>query len=236
METGEYRGFAGQFPHWLRTQCAVWRWPLLLSLLLHVCLFWPQALRQSGAGTTAGAAVAGLQARLRPVPAAARQVADVVAPRPAPAPRLAKTRADTLATPRPATPAAISTTSPAAPLAPAETARVADTSSGLDAGALRVYRLALAHAIRADLLRPSLPDPAFQGALLLGIGIGAGGQLMEVAVLRSSGSPRTDAAVLAAVGAAAQAAPIPVAMRGRNFVIELPVEIGAAATTAAAGR
>ena len=104
---------------------------------------------------------------------------------------------------------------------------------GLDAGALRVYRLALARAIRADLLRPSLPDPAFQGALVLGVAIGASGQLMEVAVLRSSGSATADAVLLGAVGEAARAAPIPAAMRGRNFVIELPVEIGAAATSAA---
>lgn len=67
----------------------------------------------------------------------------------------------------------------------------------------------------------------------MGVAISATGQLRAVAVVRSSGSAAADAAVVAAVDAAARAAPLPPAMRGRDFVIELPVEIGTALTAAA---
>lgn len=238
METGEYRGFAGQFSPWLRVQLAIWRWPLLFSLLLHIGLFWPQSLQQNRPGASMGVTASALHARLRPAPQAAPRAEPAAVPPPVPAQRLMSQmqRNPAASAPALAPLRAEALAAPAAVLAPREAVASIDArfaSSGLDAGAVRTYRLALARAIRGEVLRPRLPDPAFQGALSLGIAIGAAGQLRAVAVVRSSGSATADAAVLAMVNEAALTAPVPAAMRGRDFVIELPVEIGAALTAAA---
>lgn len=236
METGEYRGFAGQFSRWLRAQLAIWRWPLLFSLLLHVCLFWPQSLQQSQSAANKGGAASGLQARLRPAAGPATS-AEQVPSRPAPPHLMPAMSSNPVASVAALVPARAQTmaNSPA-PLVPQEAGESVtawSAASGLDAGAVRIYRLALARAIRVEGLRPRLPDPSFQGALTMGIAISAAGQLRAVAVVRSSGSAAADAAVAAAVDEAARAAPLPPAMRGRDFVIELPVEIGTALTAAA---
>ena len=236
METGEYRGFAGQFSRWLRAQLVIWRWPLLFSLLLHVCLFWPQSLQQRQSAASMGGAAPGLQARLRPAAVPATSVEQVPL-RPAPPllmPAMSSNPVASVAAPVFARAEPMAT--PPAPFVPHETGEsvtAGPAASGLDAGAVRIYRLALARAIRVERLRPRLPDPSFQGALTIGVVISAAGQLRAVTVVRSSGSAAADAAVVAAVDEAARAAPLPLAMRGRDFVIELLVEIGTTLTAAA---
>ena len=43
MQTGDYRRFAGYFLVWIRH----WQWPMLLSVLVHVVLFWPTSMQES---------------------------------------------------------------------------------------------------------------------------------------------------------------------------------------------
>ena len=145
-------------------------------------------------------------------------------------------RSPAASVPPPAPVRAEAIAAPAAPLAPHEAGDIFNAGSaarGLDGGAVRTYRLALARAIRVEFLRPRLPDPTFQGTLALGVAISAAGQLKAVAVVRSSGSATADAAILAAVNEAARTAPVPLVLQGRDFVIELPVEIGAVFNAAA---
>ncbi|HWV17276.1 MAG TPA: hypothetical protein VNZ68_01710, partial [Rhodocyclaceae bacterium] len=188
METGEYRGFAGQFSRWLRAQLAIWRWPLLFSLLLHVCLFWPPSLQQSQPAASRGGAASGLQAHLRAAAVPATS-AEQVPSRPAPPhlmPAMISTPIASVAAPVPARAQAMATPpAPLVPQEPGESVAAWSAASGLDPGAVRVYRLALARAIRVEGLRPRLPDPSFQGALTMGVAISATGQLRAVAVVRS---------------------------------------------------
>lgn len=229
MQTGEYHGFARQFPDWLRTQAAIWRGPLLVSILIHACLFWPKSLLQSGIGVPSGAGREGLHAHLQPAFSSVDPVANVTRPqlaRHAPVTQTSSRRHVRPAVEPPALPAAVSTPGGAMTV-----------SSGLDAGAQRGYRVALARMLMSGDLRRALPDSSMAGELEIGIALSASGQLKDVAVLRGSGSAVLDAVVLAAVRQAALSAPVPPAMQGRDFVIALPVEVGAAtALTSAAGR
>lgn len=142
--------------------------------------------------------------------------------------------------------------SPHRPPLPPEPARVVESappaaqlevSTGIDAGAVRSYRLSLARAMMAGELHRRLHDPALAGRLEIGVAIAASGLVRDVVVLRGSGIAALDETVRAAVGAAAREAAVPAAMQGRDWVIALPVEVGAtdaapptAAAISAAGR
>lgn len=229
MQTGEYHGFARQFPDWLRTQAVVWRGPLLISALIHACLFWPKSLSQNDVGAPLGVGQDGLHARLKPASSPTQAIGRVTPNdqvRHATVTQTSSRRA-VLPTIEP----------PGVVVAAAIPSAVMTASSGLDAGAQRSYRVALARLMMAGDLRRSLPDPSITGALEVGVSLTAAGQLRDVAVVRGSGSAVLDAAVVGAIRQAAQLAPIPPALQGRDFVIVLPVEVGAMAiATSAAGR
>lgn len=224
MQTGEYHGFAGQFPDWLRAQAVTWRGPLLVSILIHACLFWPQGQSQSGAGALLGGGRDGLQAQLKPAAAAVYPAARVTGPEPVRHATVTQTSSRRRVQPEIGAHAVSPIVS-----TPAAAMTVSD---GVDPGAQRSYRVALARMLAAGDLHRALPGLASAGALEIGIALSASGQLKDVAVLRGSGSAALDAVVLAAVRQAALAAPIPAAMRGRDLVIALPVEVGAATSAA----
>lgn len=112
-------------------------------------------------------------------------------------------------------------------------------SAGLDAGAVRAYRIAWARALAGSTLRERL-SPDMQGMLEIGVALTASGQLRDIAVLKGSGDAALDRAVLAAMRNIMQAVPIPSVMLGRELVLTVPVEVGiarpAAATTSAVDR
>jgi TonB family protein len=96
---------------------------------------------------------------------------------------------------------------------------------GLDAGAVRSYRIALARLLAGGALRTGLTGE-MQGTLEVGVAVTANGLPQQVELVRSSGQTALDVQVLAAVRAAAHEAAIPELMRGQAFVVVLPVEVG----------
>jgi TonB family protein len=218
LQTGEYRDFAGQFPAWVRHLAVTWRWPLLISVFLHALVFWPGALHDAPSAEIAATTVRELKAKLMQPQAVAlpqtiavqessvRRVPEIKAPRPTVNPL---------------------TQSRLAPTEDVVMSRVAvmQPTVGLDAGAVRSYRIALARLLGNGNLRAGL-SPDMQGELQVGIAITVGGMLNQVEIVRSSGQPALDSHVVAAVRAAAREAIIPELMRGREFVVLLPVEVG----------
>lgn len=226
MQTGEYRGFAGQFSVWMRDQVTVWRGPLLLSLALHAVLFWPRAMQDSDLGPSAVAVSATVRAHLRPSQTAEPAVAQV---REAPVPHATVTQISS-ARKRGGPPG-----QGGADLAAAVSPPALQPTAGLDAGAVRIYRLALSRALAASALREQL-TAAMQGRVEVGVAISAAGQVHDIFVLQGSGIAALDHAVIAALRGAVPGAPIPPAMQGREFVLAVPVEVGPVAPISAADR
>jgi TonB family protein len=114
------------------------------------------------------------------------------------------------------------------------TSRVAvmQPTPGLDAGAVRSYRITLARLLAGGTLRAGL-TPDMHGELQIGIAVAANGLIYQVEVVRSSGQAALDAHIVAAVMAAAHEAAIPEPMQGREFVVLLPVEVGSITSAAA---
>lgn len=97
-------------------------------------------------------------------------------------------------------------------------------TAGLDANALRGYRLAL--AIEARRFK-RVPDQArvegWAGTADVRLAIAAGGQAVSVELARSSGYAALDTAALSMIEAAAQRATVPPLLQQRAFVLTLPV-------------
>ena len=236
MQTGEYRSFVGQVPGWGRSWghswLTVWRWPLLLSLAFHVLVFWPGGLQDQGFGVANPVSSMPVRAVLKPL---------------LPTSSTTPTMADT--TVRQATVTQSSSAVPRLrpdlrPKAPPVQALPVETSvlqaslqptAGLDAGAVRAYRVALARALAASGVREGL-GAEMQGSLELGVVIAPSGLVREVGLIRGSGVPALDAAVLTAMRRSAAHARLPAEMQGREFVLGLPVEVGPVPLTSAAGR
>lgn len=214
MQTSEYRGFAGQFSDWAHRYVLAWRWPLLISLLLHALVFWPAALQQGSLESSAGSHVRELRAHLQPpVP--------VVIPILKPVERVV-TRHVNVTQPSSNRPASNET----APASGVESqAVVLQASPGLDAAAVRGYRISLARVLAEGALRAAL-TPDMRGTLEVGISITHMGLPKQVAVVRSSGQPALDRQVLSAVRSAVNTVTLPAAMQGRDFVVLLPIEVG----------
>ncbi len=102
-------------------------------------------------------------------------------------------------------------------------------SAGLDANALRGYRLAL--AIEARRFK-SVPDQAqaegWAGTADVRLAIAAGGREISVELAKSSGHAALDTAALSMIDAAAQRALVPPLLQQRAFVLNLPVVFKAA--------
>lgn len=226
MQTGEYRGFAGQFSVWMRDRFAVWRGPLLLSLALHAVLFWPRAMQDSDLGVSAGAVSATVRAHLRPA-----QAVEPAAPLAHDAPVRHATVTQTSSERRRSSQAVQGSADPAVA---APTAAL-QPSAGLDAGAVRLYRLALSRVLAASALREHL-TAGMQGRVEVGVAISAAGQVHDIVVLQGSGIAALDNAVISALRGAVSGAPIPAAMQGREFVLAVPVEVGPVSPISAADR
>lgn len=108
-------------------------------------------------------------------------------------------------------------------------------TAGLDAGALRAYRVAWARALMASRLREQL-SPDSQGTLEVAVVLRASGRVHDVAVLKGSGDRALDNAVIAAMRNTASAVQVPTAMQGRELVLSVPVEVGAVPPISAADR
>jgi TonB family protein len=205
LETGEYRGFAGQFPDCLRQLAVTWRWPLLFSLLLHAFAFWPVALREAPAGSPDLRASL-RQTVLRPVPPIV-QAADAPRTRERPSPSRASDHTASAVAP---------------PLPIAGTTTVMQETPGLDAGAVRGYRIALARLLASSEWRSGL-RPTMRGEMEIGIAITAAGLAEGVEMVRGSGDAALDRQVLGVVRAAANAVVVPAPLYGS--VVMLPVEV-----------
>lgn len=231
MQTGEYRGFVGQFSLWLRGQSAIWRLPLLVSLGLHALMFWPRPLQENRFGVTVRRAGDVVQARLGPAVPALPEVPSV---RPSPVRQTGVTARSAGALrerpgarpeiPMSAEPSELPLTE--LPLTP---------SSGLDAAAVRSYRIGWARALANSRLRDKL-GADMRGTLEVGVALTPAGLVREIALLKSSGIAALDHAVMAEMRNAVQAVQLPSAMLGRDLVIALPVEVGAAPPILAADR
>lgn len=223
------------------------RYAVLASLLLHVLLLWPAALRPPASETRAV-----LQATVR-VPQPPR-VAEPGRPPPAPAVSPAPTPAPVLSSPAAPAPVVLSpqplapppamatttpvTATPAAATAPPiarSTATAAITASGtsLTANAtsaetldgLRGYRLAIASQARRFKRYPAEAKASgWAGSTEVRLEVGAEGQPRPATVARSSGHEALDRAALAMIDAGAARARLPDSLRGREFAVMLPVE------------
>jgi TonB family protein len=230
LQTGEYRWFAGQFSVWMCDQVAVWRGPLLLSLTLHAVLFWPRAMQDSDLGASTVAVSATMQAHLRP-----SQAAEPPGPRVHDAPVRHATVTQASPGRRRMSPAVQDSGDLAAAVPIPVPTSVLQPTAGLDAGAVRIYRLALSRVLAASALREHL-TAGMQGRVEVGVAISVTGQVRDIAVLQGSGIAALDNAVVAALRGAVSGAPIPSAMQGREFVLAVPVEVGLVAPTPAADR
>lgn len=160
------------------------------------------------------------------VPKAVRQTAKVTDPAPAHASATKVTEASTIAAapvstagaaPRseaPATAMAATALSPSAPPA----------SNGVDADGLRSYRLALAREARRHKRYPSQAiDAGWGGTAEVRVSVPAVGAVQVAELTKSSGHPLLDEAALEMLRQAAPATPVPAALRGRAFAVNLPV-------------
>lgn len=267
MQTSEYHGFARRFrfPDWPLRAAGIWTWPLLASLLLHMCLFWPTDRRAPTAGSFAGSTLqsAALRAELQQAdvrsvpssttvhaaptarPTAKRTVrpATIAAasakaerastsprisaplpqgahPSPAPIPAISAiaphARAEHYLSSRSADPAAVSQRTMSA-----STERLVE-SQGLDAGAVRAYRVGMARAMAGRLGEASATETAL--SVEVGVAVSALGSVDKLALARSSGNDAFDAQLLASLRAVAAGVPVPGRLLGRPFVILLRFE------------
>jgi protein TonB len=220
------------------------RYAILASLLLHVLLLWPAALRPP-----AQEARALLQATVRspqplPVPELPKPTTPrAVAPAPTPASAQVTPVAQPLEAPRQlsvplpsvtasASAAVVAAASPAPLSLAGATATVAAAGSSLTASAasgealdgLRGYRLAVAsQARRFKRYPPEAKASGWTGSTEVRLDVGAEGQPRPATVSRSSGHDSLDRAALAMIDAGAARARLPDSLRGRNFTVTLPV-------------
>lgn len=161
----------------------------------------------------------------KPVPRATP--AAKVAPAKREAPRAETELAAPAREPGPAPALAIET--PVAPAAPAAAAKleakpVAGAPAVLEAGSVAQYRIALMDAMRPDDRYPRIAlDNNWQGRVDLRIVIGPGGTIASLAVGSSTGYDALDRHALAMVRKAQPKTPVPAALRGREFSLEVPV-------------
>lgn len=118
---------------------------------------------------------------------------------------------------------------------PAASGPVMQVTPGLDAAAVRAYRVAWARALAGSSLRAHL-GPERAGRLEVGVALAASGQVRDIAVQRSSGDRALDEAVVLAMRSAMSAVPVPVVMQGGEWVLTVPVEIGTVPPISAADR
>lgn len=159
-----------------------------------------------------------------PAPAAPR-VADVAPPSPPPAP----------ATPPPAAapsppaataPAPSASTAPPAPAAarPAEPSTSTAGTEGVDAGSVDRFRMEILAATRRYKRYPAQAmERGWQGRVEIRLVIGANGMTQSYTVKTSSGFTLLDETAMDMVKKGRPLVPVPPALRGREFTIDVPV-------------
>lgn len=129
----------------------------------------------------------------------------------------------------PGTAPALAIETPVAPTAPAAAAKVelkpaAGAPGAVEAGTVAQYRIALMDAMRPDDSYPRIAlDNNWQGRVDIRIVIGPGGAIASLAVRSSAGYDALDRHALAMIRKAQPKTPIPAALRGREFNLEVPV-------------
>lgn len=221
-------------------------WALTASIALHAALIagLPDLWTYSSAPATAP-----LNARLEPGPPAtgadalpAVEGAQSPRPRAEPAPR--PSRAATPAAPRPdrSRQETVESVAPSTPSAPLEQVAVAPAAGAggaatgeptlaprpgedaLDPGSLAQYRLALIGAAKRHRLYPEHAiERGWQGRVTVRLAFGADGSVAAVLVHRSSGHGTLDREAVDMLRKAAALAPLPPALRSREFTVDVPV-------------
>src|SRR5712692_6465812 len=133
--------------------------------------------------------------------------------------------------PEPAAPASSPAPSSAS-VAPAEASRAQETTEaaakllveGFDAGLLDAYRLALIDAAKRYRRYPvQAMERGWQGRVETRVVIGTNGTIKDALVKTSSNYPILDDQALDMVKRGESLAPIPAALRGREFTVDVPV-------------
>lgn len=94
---------------------------------------------------------------------------------------------------------------------------------GADANALRQYRFAVSRAARTDYPRLAV-ERGWTGTAQVRLAIDGNGRLRRVSLAGSSGHAVLDAKAQTIIGRAAEATPLPLALLGHAFSVDLPVE------------
>jgi len=95
-------------------------------------------------------------------------------------------------------------------------------SEGLDPNGIAEFRMNL--ALQTQRLQPGFG--AMRGRVEARVGVGGSGRRLPPEVTRSSGIAALDAAVAAMLQRAAYATPVPASLQGREFTVDVAVEVG----------
>jgi protein TonB len=172
---------------------------------------------------------------VKPPPEAPKQVISRATPEPS-APRVQETAPQQPAAPSTPTTAAappapaIPAAAPAAPApqqqatAPASSGQAARPSENPDAGNLDQYRLALIGVARKYKRYPAQAmEKGWTGKVEVRLVIGSNGMIQSALVKTSSGYEILDNQALDMVKKAKPLTPIPAALRGKEFIVDIPV-------------
>jgi len=160
----------------------------------------------------------------RPVLTAPSNTPAPVAPQPPPAPVAAAPAPPPVAQTSPPPPAAPSAPRPAEPQAPVSTAPSSAPADAADAGSLAQYRLALITSARRYKRYPAQAmEKGWQGKVEVRLQIGADGRIQNASVKTSSGYGILDQQALDMITKGKTLVPIPTALRGKEFVVDVPV-------------
>lgn len=208
----------------------LWR-ALVISLALHAWL-----LSQKPPQPAAARAVQPLAATLRLAAEVAGEpgkLAPESAPRLSPAAISPTSHAGNAAAVAPVPAAADAPPLPKAPMARFAGAAASGVSAsegkavasvGPDAEGVRQYRVSLAAAARRFKRYPALAlERGWRGSVRIELAIAAGGVPQPPRLMISSGHELLDEAALAMIGRAAEETLVPSSLRGRAFVVSLPV-------------
>jgi protein TonB len=197
---------------------------LAISIVFHVFLLWPEipAWREA-------TPAASLTATLRSPNAPAMPATPSIAPKPVKPAKAEdatkRTPPSPLAIPGPVADVTASTPNPTSTTTAA--VRSADSpavAEGVDAEGLRSYRLALAREAKGHKRFPTRAiEAGWTGTTELRVSVSADGMAPIVRLEKSSGHDALDNAALDMLRNALPTTPVPPSLRGRTFVVNLPV-------------
>lgn len=159
----------------------------------------------------------------RPVLTAPTGTPAPTAPQPPPAPVAAAPAPPPVAQ-TPKSQAAPSAPRPSDPQAPVSSAPSSAPADAADAGSLAQYRLALITSARRYKRYPAQAmEKGWQGKVEVRLQIGADGRIQNASVKTSSGYGILDQQALDMITKGKTLVPIPTALRGKEFVVDVPV-------------